>query len=393
MRHSSLLRHDQTLFRDIDVFDHTYLPEYFNHRDAQLQELAFLIHPALQGGRAINGILRGPPGTGKTTAVRRVFAELKETTRKVIPAYVNCRQSATQTAVYRSIFEEIFGYTPSVGRHLDEIRDGIATRLRDADARLLVCFDDANYLVAAGTYNILLYQLLRLHERWDGVRDAGVFAITSDLRQNLCAEADGPVWSVFHPHEINFWPYTRAEIRAILSDRVQQGLYPGVMPAGVLDLVAKIAADAGDIRVGIDLLRAATARTETDGRRRVTQKDVQDEVSGVKSPMLATRTAALSSGERSLLYQLAERSLAGDDMMAGAVFEEMQDYIGVRKTAYHARLRKLATIGIIDLLHTRNGHEVFLRYPPGEIFSACAGDLASSGKDKQAGALNIPSDP
>ncbi|HNT09047.1 MAG TPA: AAA family ATPase [Methanoculleus sp.] len=375
MARSPPLHYDQTLFRDPEVFNPTFVPEHLHHRDAQVKELAFLIHPTLQGGRAINAIFRGPPGTGKTTTVLRVFAELKEATRKVIPAYVNCRQNATQTAVYRAIFEEVCGYAPSIGRHLDEIRDGIAARLRDTDARLLVCFDDANYLVAADTYNILLYQLLRLHERWDGVRDAGVFAVTNDLRQNLCAEADGPVWSVFHPYEVNFWPYTRTEVHAILSDRVQQGLYPGVMPTGILDLVSRLTADARDIRVGIDLIRTAVARTEADGRRRVTREDVMCVASGVNSPVLAARTAALSPGERSFLYHLAERSLAGDDMMAGAVYEEMQDYVAAGKTTCHNRLQRLADAGIIDLISTGKGHEVLLRYPPGEIFAACAGDL------------------
>jgi len=168
---------------------------------------------------------------------------------------------------------------------------------------------------------------------------------------------------------------------------------PGVISKVVFERIVGIAADEQDIRVGIDRVRAAVMRAETDGRRQVTHDGGEAAVRAAIAPVLQARASGLPEGERTILYQLAEQSLAGDTMMVGAVFEEMQGYIGVRKTAYHARLRKLATIGIIDLLHTRNGHEVFLRYPPGEIFSACAGDLASSGKDKQTGALNIPSDP
>ena len=139
------------------------------------------------------------------------------------------------------------GY-PSPSRYLDEIRDGIAAHLSERNASLLICLDDANYLIAAGSSNTLLYHLLRLYERRD-VRGAGVFAITSDLSLNLCAEADGAVQSVFRPTEISFLPYTTAEVREILGYCGHQGLYPGVMPAGVLDLSARLTADARDIRM------------------------------------------------------------------------------------------------------------------------------------------------
>jgi len=46
-----LLRADQTLFRDPDVFDFASMPDHLHHRDAQVKELAFL--------------LRGPPGPGR----------------------------------------------------------------------------------------------------------------------------------------------------------------------------------------------------------------------------------------------------------------------------------------------------------------------------------------
>lgn len=166
MRPSSLLRSDETLFRDRETFEFTYLPEHLHHRDAQVRELALLIRPALRGGSVGSAILRGPPGTGKTTTVRRIFAAVAAETRRVAPVYVNCQHDHTTLAVYRCIFEQLLGYpAPPTGWHLDAAKQGIATRLHDEDARLLVCLDDANYLIPAGTYNLLLYQVLRLYEK------------------------------------------------------------------------------------------------------------------------------------------------------------------------------------------------------------------------------------
>ncbi|WP_214041219.1 AAA family ATPase [Methanoculleus sp.] len=370
MTHSSLLRSDETLFRDPEVFEFTYLPEQIHHRDAQVRELAFLLRPALRGASAGSAVLRGPPGTGKTTTVRRIFAEVAETTKKLVPVYVNCRHDRTALAVFGCIFEQAFGYAPP-SRHLDGIKRGIAARLRDEDTALVVCLDDANELIPVGTYNTLLYQILRLYERWD-VRKPGVFAVASDLGLNLYAEADESVRSVFHPTEVFFPPYTKAEIRGILADRVRQGLYPGVVSTSLLDRIAGIAAGEQDVRAGIDLVRLAVLRAEKDGRRRVAPADVTAAAQAVRSPALRARVAGLSAGERALLYRIAELSVAGTDMIGGAVFEEVQDYLPVGKTAYHEHLNGLAKAGIVDLVPgAGRGREVRLRYNPAEVLTVC----------------------
>ncbi|PKL62756.1 MAG: hypothetical protein CVV31_04135 [Methanomicrobiales archaeon HGW-Methanomicrobiales-2] len=372
MTHSPLLRSDETLFRDRDVFEFTFVPDHLHHRDAQVRELAFLIRPALRGGSALSAVLRGPPGTGKTTTVRRIFCEVAEETQQVIPVYVNCRHDHTPLAVYGSIFKQVCGYpAPSAGRYLDDVKEGIASRLQDRDAALVVCLDDADDLIPAGTYNALLYQLLRLYEKWD-VRKAGVFAVTSDLGLNLYAEADASVRSVFHPTEITFLPYSRTEIREILADRTRQGLYPRVLPAPLIDRIAAIADSEQDVRVGIDLIRQAALRAEKDGRRRVTHADVTAAARAVTAPALRTRATGLSEAERALACWIAEQSLAGADTASGAVFEAAQEYLPVGKTAYHEHLNALAKAGIVDLVPGKGrGREVRLRYDAGDVATAC----------------------
>ena len=372
MTHLPLLRSDQTLFRDPDVFELTFVPDHLHHRDAQVRELAFLISPALRGGSALSAILRGPPGTGKTTTVRRIFREVTEETQRIIPVYVNCRQDHTPLAVYGSIFRQVCGYpAPLAGRYLDDVKEGIAARLQDRDAALVVCLDDADELLPAGTYNTLLYQILRLYEKWD-VRKAAVFAVTSDLGLNLGAEADPSVWSVFHPTEITFLPYTKTEIREILADRVRQGLYPRVISKVLLDRIAGIAASEQDVRIGIDLVRAAVLRAEKDGRRRVGSDDVTAAARAVTAPALLARAGRLSASERALACWIAKRSHDGADMASGTVFEAAQEYLPVGKTTYHEHLNALTRAGIVDLVpRTGREREVQLRYDAGDVVAVC----------------------
>jgi len=372
MTHLPLLRSDQTLFRDPDVFELTFVPDHLHHRDAQVRELAFLISPALRGGSALSAILRGPPGTGKTTTVRRIFREVTEETQRIIPVYVNCRQDHTPLAVYGSIFRQVCGYpAPLAGRYLDDVKEGIAARLQDRNAALVVCLDDADELLPAGTYNTLLYQILRLYEKWD-VRKAAVFAVTSDLGLNLGAEADPSVWSVFHPTEITFLPYTKTEIREILADRVRQGLYPRVISKVLLDRIAGIAAGEQDIRIGIDLVRAAVLRAEKDGRRRVGSDDVTAAARAVTAPALRNRAGRLSASERALACWIAKRSHDGADMASGTVFEAAQEYLPVGKTTYHEHLNALTRAGIVDLVpRTGREREVQLRYDAGDVVAVC----------------------
>ncbi|QSZ68147.1 hypothetical protein RJ40_11910 [Methanofollis aquaemaris] len=69
------------LVRDPALFEADRLPEAFEYRDAHLDALAFAF--AL---RPQNTALRGVPGTGKTTAVRLLFAEAEETRALIVPA-------------------------------------------------------------------------------------------------------------------------------------------------------------------------------------------------------------------------------------------------------------------------------------------------------------------
>ena len=375
MRQRETLRYDQTVFRDREVFEFTYMPDEIHHRDAQIRELALLARPALRSGSPRSAILRGPPGTGKTTTVRRLFAEIEETTQQIAPVYINCKQHRTPFAVFACIFEAVVGYTPpSTGKHIDEVVRLAAKRLSERDAALLVCLDDANYLHEARQFNDLLYRILRLYEGWD-VRKPGVFAISSDLRLNLSTGVDERVRSVFHPTEVNFPPYAKPEILEILGDRIRQGLYPNVMPKANVTLIADLTAREQDIRIGIDLVRVAAENAENAGRRTATRKDVMDASRSIITPTLQKRAADLSEGERTLLYRIAELAQeTGADMTSGAIYEATQEYIPTGETTYRTRLRRLEEAGLIDLaLRTDRGRtrEVLLRFAPEQVLAAC----------------------
>ncbi|CQR49362.1 MULTISPECIES: ORC1-type DNA replication protein [Haloferax] len=342
-----MLSWDETVFRDEHVFEIDHVPETFNHRESQLRSLKYALRPAVRGSRPLNTMVRGPPGTGKTTAVQKLFGELG-TQSGVRTVRVNCQVDSTRYAVFSRVFEHIFEYEPpSSGISFKKLFGQITDRLVEDDEVLVVALDDVNYLFYENEASDTLYSLLRAHEAHSGAR-IGVIIISSDLSLDVIDELDGRVQSVFRPEEVFFPRYDVDEIVDILRGRSKRGFHEDVIGAPELDQVAEFTADSGDLRVGIDLLRRAGLHAEMRASRTVDMEDVEAAYDKSKYVHLSRCLQGLSDPERELVRVVAEY----DGERAGAVYDAFNEETDLGYTRYSELVNKLDQLGVIEARYT-----------------------------------------
>ena len=338
-----MLSWDESVFRDEHVFEIDYVPETFAHRETQLESLKYALRPAVRGSRPLNTMVRGPPGTGKTTAVQKLFGELGAQT-DVRTVRVNCQVDSTRYAVFSRVFEHIFEYEPPAsGISFKKLFGQITDRLVEDDEVLAVALDDVNYLFYENEASDTLYSLLRAHEAHSGAR-IGVVVVSSDLSLDVIDELDSRVQSVFRPEEVYFPVYDVDEIVDILRERVTRGFHDGVVGAPELDRVAERTAESGDIRVGIDLLRRAGLHAEMRASRTVEAEDVDAAYEKSKYVHLSRSLRGLSDRERELVAVVAEH----DGDRAGEVYEAFHEETGLGYTRYSEIVNKLDQLGVVD---------------------------------------------
>jgi len=356
-----MLAWDETVFRDEHVFEIDYVPETFRHRESQLESLKYALRPAVRGSRPLNSVVRGPPGTGKTTAVQTLFGELGGQT-DVRTVRVNCQVDATRYAVFSRIFEGVFDYV-SFKKLFGQVTD----RLSEEEAVLVVALDDVNYLFYENEASDTLYSLLRAHEadRREGDPKIGVICVSSDLSLGVIDELDTRVQSVFRPEEVYFPTYDVDSVADILRARADRGFHDGVLGAPELDRVAELTAESGDLRVGIDLLRRAGLNAEMRASRTVSVEDVEEAYEKSKFVHLSRSLRGLSDSERALVAVLVDHS--GDQ--AGTVYEAFHDQTDLGYTRYSEIIKKLEQLGVIeteyaDVEGRGRSREIELAYDP-----------------------------
>jgi len=339
-----MLSWDESVFRDEHVFEIDYVPETFLHRESQMETLKYALRPAVRGSRPLNVVARGPPGTGKTTAVQKLFGELRAQT-EVNPVRVNCQVNSTRYSVFSRLFEGVFDYEPpSSGISFKKLFSQITDRLVERDEVLAVALDDVNYLFYESEASDTLYSLLRAHEEQGGAR-IGVICISSDMDLDVIDALDTRVQSVFRPEDVYFPKYDEPEIVDILRERVERGFHDDVMTAPVLDRVAECTAEqGGDLRVGIDLLRRAGLNAEMRASREIERRDVDEAYDKSKFVHLSRRLQELSDSESALLEVIAEH----DGKRAGEIFDVFNDETGLGYTRYSEIINKLDQLDIID---------------------------------------------
>ncbi|MEN6610339.1 MAG: ORC1-type DNA replication protein [Methanoregulaceae archaeon] len=366
----NLLMWDETLFRDPEVLEIDYLPDQFQHREEQMRDLAFQIRPGIRGGIPLNTICKGLPGTGKTTSIRKLFSEIEETTKKLVPVYINCQNDNTKFAVFSQIYRKLTGHLPPAsGTSFKQLFDAVARLLLKDETVLLVCLDDANYLLYENELNKLLYTLLRSHESYPGTR-IGVIVVISDMEVDLKQAIDIRVSSVFRPTEIYFPPYTADEVKGILEARVFQGFYPGVLPHELLDLVVEQTMKTGDLRVGINLLKRSGLSAERAARKAIERDDICSAYEAARYLHLAATLRTLKTEEQVLMRALAELSKTEKEMNAGEVFTSVKETLKIGYTRFYEIIKKFDEMRIINLQY-RDGKGrtrlISLRYDPEKI--------------------------
>jgi len=373
-RVEDILMGEETLFKNIAAFNPDYIPENYLHRESQMEALALCLRPALKGGKPVNSVVMGSPATGKTTAIRKIFEMVEGRSEKLVCAYVNCQLYNTRFNIFSQIYQHIFGHIPpETGVPFSRIYGEIMKKLANEGKALVVALDDINHLFYSKNANQILYDILRAHEVFPGVR-TGVFAIISDIEFRYMLDKN--VGSVFIPQEVIFDPYTFQEIKDILNDRVKVGFYPSVLSEELLDEITDATLSTGDLRVGIDLLRTSGNFAEADASRNIQKEHLERAMQDFDSHHLQDTISKLSGDEKNLLRAIIK---AGEDHpTAGNLFNLLKEESikeGWKPSSYASfdrALKKLEFLRIIDTQFTGKGVRgntrlIILRFDPEEI--------------------------
>ncbi len=361
-----MLSWDQTLFKDSELFELDHIPEHFLHRDTQLQALMYGIRPALCGSRPLNCLCIGAPGTGKTTAILKIFEEIEEHAPVIVPVLVNCQMNSTRYTVFSQVFKKLTGYAPPpTGVSFKKIFTEVAKHLVEHEKVLIVALDDMNYLFYENEVNEVLYSLLRAHEMHPGTR-VSVIAVLSDT--GVPHILDPKVESVFLPEEIKFPQYSKEEITDILSNRAKLGFYPDVLEDRVLEIIAEHTFVLGDLRVGIDLLKRACLNAEKRAGRAISPEDVESAYEKSRLVHLSYMIRALKKDEKALLGLIVDSQQSN----SGKLYEKFHAKTGLGYTRFYELLNKLGSLKLIEADFTGKGTRgrsrvVILKYTADEL--------------------------
>lgn len=265
------------IFRDRDVLKYDYLPTKLPHREEQIRLLGSTVAPVLKDARCSNVFIYGKTGTGKTAVTKYVMSHLetkaKEYGARVKFCYVNCRMTGSPYRIFASLSQSVGISVPFTGLSVGEVFDRFRNGLEATKIVLIVALDEVDTLIK-DRGDGLLYELTRINETLHHSK-VSLIGISNDLR--LKEFLDPRVFSSLSEEEMVFGPYDASELRRILLERAALAFYEGALSEAALSVCSALAAaEHGDARRALDLLRVAGEVAERDGGKVITEEYVRE---------------------------------------------------------------------------------------------------------------------
>jgi len=263
------------IFKDREVLRHDYIPDKLPHREDQIRLLGERVAPVLKDARCSNIFIYGKTGTGKTAVTKYVLSHLeakaKQYGAQVKFCYVNCRMTGSEYRVFASLSQSVGISIPFTGLSVEEVFARFRASLDTSRIIFIIVLDEVDALIKEKG-DAFMYELTRINETLTKSK-VSIIGISNDLR--LKEFLDPRVFSSLSEEELVFRPYDASELRNILFERSKLSFHEAVLTDSALSICSALAAaEHGDARRALDLLRVAGEVAERQEAKNITEDHV-----------------------------------------------------------------------------------------------------------------------
>lgn len=260
--YDDLLNHNESLFKNEYALDYAFLPKVIPFRESQQRYLASCIKPLLADHNGRNVMIHGPPGVGKTAALKHLIKELDESDElldKLSIIYVNCWHKNTTYKVVLELCDSV-GYAFVQNKNTEDLFK-IISQIINKKAAILV-FDEIDKAEDTDFLYILAESIFK----------KSIFLVTN--YKSWMLELDDRIRSRLLLEQIEFPQYTSDEMYGILKQRTEYAFQENCVDDSVLKLMANKASELKDIRIGLFLLRESALIAEEKASRKILKEHV-----------------------------------------------------------------------------------------------------------------------
>ena len=349
---------ESKIFKNREALRHDYIPDYLPHREEEIRILGQILGPSLRGTLCSNVLIYGKTGTGKTAVtkfvLKRLAAKADEIKAPLKVSFVNCRLVGTEYRVLSSLCSSIDVRVPFTGLALGEVFDRFKLALDSKKIVLVVALDEIDALIKIRG-DILLYELTRINENLNGSK-VSILGISNDLR--FKDMLDPRVLSTLSEEEIVFKPYNAEELQDILEQRSKIAFREDVSIDVAIKLCSAIAAaEHGDARRALDLLRVAAELAERDGSSMISEDHVYRAQKRIEHDRVVEALKSLPVHSKIVLLSvfLLSRSKA-KGLMTGDIYNiycELCEEIGISPLTQRRVSGLINELDVIGLVNSR----------------------------------------
>ncbi len=333
-----MLGSDQTLFKNSVALDYDYIPKLVPYRENEQRTIAGCIKPLFQESNGRNILVYGPPGVGKTVAIKHLLKEIEEETDEIYPIFINCWQKNSSYKVLVDICEQM-DYMLTHNKKTDELFR-IVKRMINKGSAVFV-FDEADKLEDLDILYFILEEIFK----------KTVVLVTN--HKDIVLGFDDRIKSRLMAQSLEFRQYNEYETRGILKERLSYAFVPGAWEDDAVEMAVKKTNEISDIRSGLFILKEAGHAAEDESSKKINTEHVKTAIKKLDEFTIKKKDS-LEDESRFILKVVKENS----GTRIGDMFKIYQKEGGkaVYKT-FQRKVNKLADSKFVSLDKSGGGSE------------------------------------